>query len=79
MKASEFDEQFDRGDSVVDLLDLESVQRPGHVLKRVDIDFPLWMVQMLDMEASRLGISRQAVIKIWLAERLEQQQAIRTS
>lgn len=72
MKASEFDRRFDAGESVLDALDMNAAQRPGHALKRVNIDFPAWMVQALDHEASRLGVSRQAVIKLWLAERLEQ-------
>jgi hypothetical protein len=76
MKASEFDKRFDNGESVVDALELFSAHRPSHAVKRVNIDFPLWMVQKLDIEASRLGVSRQAVIKMWLAERMEHNEAI---
>lgn len=71
MKASEFDEKFDAGEDVTEFLDLSSASRPGHLLKRVNVDFPAWMIDALDQEASRLGVTRQSIIKVWLAERLE--------
>ncbi|PIG95031.1 CopG family antitoxin [Gloeocapsopsis sp. IPPAS B-1203] len=71
MKASEFDEKFDAGEDVTEFLDLSTAERPGHLLKRVNVDFPVWMIDALDQEASRLGVSRQSIIKVWLAERLE--------
>ena len=74
MKAKEFDQKFDEGqEDIVEELDLSQMRRPGHVSKRVNVDFPLWMVQALDHEARRLGVSRQSIIKVWIAERLEQQ------
>ena len=72
MNSSEFDQRFDAGDSVVDALDLSAARRPRHEQKRVNVDFPVWMVEQLDREASRLGVTRQSIIKVWLAERLEQ-------
>ena len=72
MKAEEFDELFDNGEDVSHLLDLSSARRPNQEQKRVNVDFPLWMVNRLDSEARRLGVTRQSIIKVWLAERLEQ-------
>jgi hypothetical protein len=71
MKASEFDEKFDAGLSVVDDLDLSGARRPLQEARRVNVDFPAWMVESLDREARRLGVTRQSLIKIWIAERLE--------
>lgn len=71
MKAEEFDQRFDAGEDVTGVLDLAAAQRPGLEQRRVNVDFPVWMIDSLDQEARRLGITRQAVIKVWLAERLE--------
>jgi len=71
MKAKEFDEKFDEGSSVIDALDLSKSQRSMQKQKRVNVDFPSWMVESLDKEASRVGVNRQSIIKVWLAERLE--------
>ena len=70
MKAKEFDKKFDEGQSIIEHLDLSKARRPNQEQKRVNVDFPLWMIQSLDKEAKRLGVPRQAIIKIWLAERL---------
>ena len=75
MKASEFDEKFDAGLSVVDDLDLSGARRPLQEARRVNVDFPAWMVESLDREAQRLGVTRQSVIKIWIAERLERRES----
>jgi hypothetical protein len=72
MNSSEFDQRFDTGESVLEALDLAAARRPRLEQKRVNVDFPLWMVEQLDQEASRLGVTRQSIIKVWLAERLEQ-------
>jgi hypothetical protein len=73
MKASELDKKFDDGlEDVIDEFDLSSATRPNREQKRVNVDFPLWMVESLDREASRLGVTRQSIIKVWIAERLEQ-------
>ena len=71
MKAEEFDERFDRGEDVTSALDLAAARRPGYEQRRVNVDFPAWMVESLDREAKRLGVTRQSVIKVWIAERLE--------
>jgi hypothetical protein len=55
----------------VDDLDLSGARRPLQEARRVNVDFPAWMVESLDREARRLGVTRQSVIKIWIAERLE--------
>ena len=72
MKAEEFDQRFDRGEDVTSALDLAGVHRPGYEQRRVNVDFPVWMIESLDREARRLGVTRQSIIKIWIAERLEQ-------
>ena len=71
MKAKKFDTDFDRGEDVTAALDLSKARRPLQEQKRVNVDFPNWMVDSLDREASRLGVTRQSIIKLWLAERLE--------
>ena len=67
----ELDEKFDRGENVLKHFDLSRANRPGREQKRVNVDFPVWMIESLDQEAKRLGVTRQSIIKIWLAERLE--------
>jgi len=72
MKASELDKKFDEGvEDIVDDLDMSTATRPNRAQKRVNVDFPVWMVESLDREASRLGVTRQSIIKVWIAERLE--------
>lgn len=72
MKASEFDKKFDDGnEDIIEYLDLSSARRPNLEQRRVNVDFPGWMVDSLDEEARRLGVTRQSIIKIWIAERLE--------
>jgi len=71
MKASEFDKNFDEGKDISKYLDVLKARRPAQEQKRVNVDFPLWMIQLLDKEAKRLGVPRQAIIKVWVAERLE--------
>ena len=73
MKAKKFDADFDDGKDVTDALDLSKAQRPLQKQRRVNVDFPSWMVESLDREARRVGVTRQSIIKVWLAERLEQQ------
>ncbi len=71
MKASDLDEKFDNGKEVLDEFDLDKARRPNLEQKRVNVDFPSWMVQSLDRESRRLGITRQSLIKMWVADRLE--------
>lgn len=71
MKAKDFDKKFDRGDDMMKHLDLSAAKRRGQAQKRVNVDFPVWMIHSLDKEAQRLGVPRQSIIKLWVAERLE--------
>jgi hypothetical protein len=71
MKAHEFDKKFDEGKDISKYLDITKARRPKQEQKRVNVDFPLWMIQLLDKEAKRLGVPRQSIIKVWVAERLE--------
>lgn len=71
MKAKKFDKDFDSGKDVSDALDLSKIKRPNQTQRRVNVDFPTWMIESLDKEAARLGVTRQSIIKVWLAERLE--------
>ena len=71
MKAREFEERFDRGEDITSALDFTKMRRPNQEPRRVNVDFPIWMVESLDREAKRLGITRQSLIKVWIAERLE--------
>ena len=71
MKAEEFDRKFDAGEDVTGVLDLTRAARPRQRQRRVNVDFPDWMIEQLDREARRLGVSRQSIIKMWLSERLE--------
>jgi hypothetical protein len=71
MKAKTFDRKFDEGKDVTESLDLSKARRPLQAQKRVNVDFPTWMIRELDSEARRVGVTRQSIIKMWLAERLE--------
>ena len=72
MKAKTLDKKFDSGEDVIKYLDLQKAARPGQEQRRVNVDFPDWMVDSLDKEARRLGVTRQAVIKVWIAEKLKE-------
>jgi hypothetical protein len=71
MKAEEFDKRFDEGEDVSQYLDISKARRPVQEQKRVNVDFPLWMIQLLDKEAKRLGVPRQSIIKLLVAEHLK--------
>ncbi|OPY76356.1 MAG: hypothetical protein A4E64_01562 [Syntrophorhabdus sp. PtaU1.Bin058] len=71
MKAKEFDKKFDAGEDVSRHLDIPKARRLVREQKRVNVDFPLWMIELLDKEAKRLGVPRQSIIKLWVSERLE--------
>ena len=70
MKAKEFDAKFEQGEDMIPYLDLTKARRPGQEQRRVNVDFPNWMIQSLDREANRLGVTRQSIIKVWISERL---------
>jgi hypothetical protein len=72
MKAEEFDRRFDAGEDIIEFLDLSKVRRPGLEQKRVNVDFPVWMIRALDREASRIGVPRQSLIKMLIARHLDE-------
>ena len=74
MKAKDFDAKFDEGvEDIVDDLDLSTARRVNQDTKRVNVDFPAWVVDSLDREAARIGVTRQSIIKVWLVERLKEE------
>lgn len=76
MKAKNFDKKFDRGEQdIIDDLDLSTARRVNQEQKRINVDFPAWVVESLDREAARIGVTRQSIIKVWLVERLKAEAA----
>lgn len=71
MKAKELEKKFDNNEDITKYLDVSKARRPVQEQKRVNVDFPTWMIHSLDKEAKRLGVHRQSIIKVWIAERLE--------
>jgi hypothetical protein len=71
MKARDFDKKFDEGKDISKYLDMSKARRLKQEQKRVNVDFSLWMIQLLDKEAKRSGVPRQSIIKVWIADRLE--------
>jgi hypothetical protein len=76
MKAKDFDKKFDQNkNDIIDDLDLSTASRVNQKQKRVNVDFPAWVVESLDREAARIGVTRQSIIKVWLVERLKAEAA----
>jgi len=75
ISTEEFDRRFDAGEDITPYLDTSKARRPGREMHRVNVDFPAWMLDSLDREAARIGIPRQAVIKVWIADRLRAESA----
>ncbi|MDP4536546.1 CopG family transcriptional regulator [Alkalimonas collagenimarina] len=76
MKAKDFDAKFDEdADDIIDDLDVKSARRVNQEAKRINVDFPAWVVESLDREAARVGVTRQSIIKVWLVERLRAEAA----
>jgi hypothetical protein len=71
MKAEQLDDTFDSGEDLLPHLDLSTLRKPNLEQKRVNVDLPIWMIENLDREADRVGVTRQSIIKVWLAERLK--------
>jgi hypothetical protein len=71
-KAKRLDEKFDAGEDITRYLEITKARRPGHEQRRVNVDFPVWMIESLDREASRLGVPRQSLIKVLIARHLEE-------
>jgi biotin operon repressor len=75
MKAKELDKKFDAGEDISKVLDLSRAKRTNQEPRRVNVDFPSWMIHSLDKEADRLGVTRQSIIKVWISERLKEKTA----
>jgi hypothetical protein len=75
--AKEFDERFDGGEDISGYIDTDSIRRPGLEPRRVNVDFPEWIIESLDEESRLVGVTRQSLIKMWVAERLQQERQIR--
>ena len=76
MQAKDFDKKFDQGnEDMIEDLDLSTARRANQDQKRINVDFPSWVVESLDREAARIGVTRQSIIKVWLVERLHSEAA----
>ncbi len=75
--AKEFDQRFDRGDDISAFVDTSTIMRPGVEVRRVNVDFPEWIIRKLDVESKMIGVSRQSLIKLWVSERLQQERKAR--
>lgn len=76
MKAKDFDKKFEENESdLIEDLDLGTMRRVNYESKRINVDFPSWVIESLDREAARVGVTRQSIIKIWLVERLQTEAA----
>jgi hypothetical protein len=75
MKAEQLDEIFDSGEDISAHLDLSTLRRPNLEQKRVNVDLPIWMIQSLDRQADRIGVTRQSIIKVWIAEKIKAEQS----
>lgn len=73
--AKELDRRFDAGEDISEYLNWSTAKRPGLEQRRVNVDLPNWMITSLDMEAKRVGVTRQSIVKVWLAERIKAEQA----
>lgn len=73
MTAQEFERRFDEGEDITPYIDDSSIRRPGLEARRVNVDFPEWIIQKLDFQSKMIGVSRQSLIKLWVAERVQQE------
>lgn len=74
MTAKEFEKHFDEGEDITPYIEKSSVRRPGLEARRVNVDFPEWIIEKLDLQSKRIGVSRQALIKLWVSERIQHEQ-----
>jgi len=79
MTAKEFDERFDAGEDITPYIDKASIRRPGLESRRVNVDFPEWIIEKLDFQSKLIGVSRQSLIKLWVSERIQQERQIQKS
>jgi hypothetical protein len=73
MTAQEFDRRFDEGEDITPYIDESTIHRPGLETRRVNVDFPEWIIQKLDLQSRLVGVSRQSLIKLWISERVQQE------
>ncbi len=79
MKAKDFEKKFDQNqEDIIDDLDLTTLRKPNQEQRRINVDFPAWVIESLDREAARIGVTRQSIIKVWLVERLKTEAANNT-
>ena len=71
MKAKDFDKKFDKGEEIMPLVNKDRARRLNQERKRVNVDFPQWMIDSLDKQAKRLGVTRQSIIKLFIADHLK--------
>mgnify|MGYP000937082078 FL=1 len=76
MTAQEFEKRFDEGEDITPYIDKASIRRPGLEARRVNVDFPEWMIEKLDWQSRLIGVSRQALVKLWVSERIQKEQQI---
>jgi len=74
MTAQEFEKRFDEGEDITPFIDRSSIRRPGMEARRVNVDFPEWIIEKLDLQSKLIGVSRQSLIKLWVSERIQQEQ-----
>ena len=79
MTAQEFEQRFDEGEDITPFIDMSSIRRPGLEPRRVNVDFPEWMIEKLDWQSRLIGVSRQALVKLWISERIQKEQQIQKS
>ena len=75
--AEELDRRFDEGEDITDFLDLDKAFRPNLEQRRVNLDLPIWMIETLDQEAKRIGVTRQSIMKVWMSERIKAEKSDR--
>ena len=71
--AQEFERRFDEGEDITPYIDESTIHRPGLEARRVNVDFPEWIIQKLDLQSKLVGVSRQSLIKLWVSERIQQE------
>ncbi len=79
MTAQEFEQRFDEGEDITPFIEMSSIRRPGMEPRRVNVDFPEWMIEKLDWQSRLIGVSRQALVKLWISERIQKEQQIQKS
>jgi hypothetical protein len=79
MTAQKFEQRFDEGEDITQFIDMSSIRRPGLEPRRVNVDFPEWMIEKLDWQSRLIGVSRQALVKLWISQRIQKEQQIQKS